>query len=204
MVFAVRAIVSCNAGKDSAVMKRTENGGRRRGRWETSFANLRGKCRFQVASRAQLPGTGWARAGMKFRLVQQEQAKCAHPLRSARPGELSFATRERERPGERGDLARRRRKRRRNRESERESERGEISAGWMGWCNAVIANNGTTMRVHVSRADREIDLRKETPAVGWPLTAVVVNARSISVDRLMSSRRLDIRRDIYYGGFKSI
>lgn len=37
-------------------------------RWR-SFANLQGKCRFQVASRAQLPGTGWARAGMKFRLV---------------------------------------------------------------------------------------------------------------------------------------
>lgn len=35
----------------------------------SSFANLQGKCRFQVASRAQLPGTGWARAGMKFRLV---------------------------------------------------------------------------------------------------------------------------------------
>lgn len=116
---------------------------------------------------------------MKFRLVQQEQAKCAHPLRSARPGELSFATRERERPGERGDLARRRRKRRRNRGSERE----EISAGWMGWCNTVIANNGTTMRVHVSRADREIDLRKETPAMARLSTAaVVMSARSISVD----------------------
>ena len=28
---------------------------------------------------------------MKFRLVQQEKAKCVHPLRSTRPGELSFA-----------------------------------------------------------------------------------------------------------------
>lgn len=62
----------------------------------------------------------------------------------------------------------------RGREGERESKREEISAGWMGWCNTVIANNGTTMRVHVSRADREIDLRKETPAIGRPPTAAVV------------------------------
>lgn len=164
---------STGRGRQRESEKDLDRGGK--GRRETSFANLRGKCRFQVASRAQLPGTGWARAGMKFRLVQQEQAKCAHPLRSARPGELSFATRERESPGERGDLARRRRKRRREREAmrlrtrkqegerETEREREETFAGWMGWCNTVIANNGATMRVHVSRADREIDLRKETP-----------------------------------------
>lgn len=83
-------------------------------------------------------------------------------------------------------------------EREGGSKREEISAGWMGWCNTVIANNGTTMRVHVSRADREIDLRKETPAIGRPSTAaVVMNARSISVDRLMSTGRLEIRQ-IYY------
>lgn len=175
LILVLSAIVSRSTGKDSVVMRRPGRGRRDRkrerkreggkGRRETSFANLRGKCRFQVASRAQLPGTGWARAGMKFRLVQQEQAKCAHPLRSARPGELSFATRERESPGERGDLARRRRKRRREREGKGAGgrEREETFAGWMGWCNAVIANNGATMRVHVSRADREIDLRKETP-----------------------------------------
>lgn len=179
MVLAVRAIVS-RSGKDSAVIRR--DGGRKRGRRETSFANLWGKCRFQVASRAQLPGTGWARAGMKFRLVQQEQAKCAHPLCSARPGELSFAMRERERPRRErrlGEMLEKATETERQRASERvrggQREGKEISAGCMGWCNTVIANNGTTMRVHVSRADQEIDLRKETPVIGHRLPSSIVN-----------------------------
>jgi len=45
----------------------------------------------------------------------------------------------------------------------------------MGWCNTVIANNGTTMRVHVSRADREIDLLKEKLAIERPSTAAVAS-----------------------------
>lgn len=40
----------------------------------------------------------------------------------------------------------------------RQTRRERPLAGWMGCCNTVIANNGTTMRVYVSPADREIDL----------------------------------------------
>jgi len=69
----------------------------------------------------------------------------------------------------------RERKRERERDREKQREEKEISAGWMGWCNTVIANNGTTMRVHVSRADREIDLRKETPVIGHRLPSNIVN-----------------------------
>lgn len=164
------------------MMRRTE-GGRR----ETSFANLRGKCRFQVASRAQLPGTGWARAGMKFRLVQQEQAKCAHPLRSTRPGELSFATSERESPDERGETWRdtpekasgereRERRMKGGRGGERERKR---PAGWAGV--TLLLPIMARLYACMSRgSDREIDLRKETPAIGRPLAVAERRARAIN------------------------
>lgn len=110
---------------------------------------------------------------MKFRLVQQEQAKCAHPLRSARPGELSFATRESERVPAREETWRDAGESERGTESEigrergegeREQERQETYAGWMGWCNTVIANNGTTMRESHGPIEKLIYEKKSTSA----------------------------------------